>query len=286
MSLLKHIGSNMKNYKICQKLNYASESEEKKSNVDLVTRIIHEKMKESGISLATSKDKKIDYVFSIGGDGTMLHSMHHNVNKNALIIGINAGNVGFLTPYNISDVENESIFSFLNKEYRIEKRSILQHKIGKKRGIAVNDYVIKPPDISGMVEYSIEIEHRGHVSRAGHYKADGILISGPCGSTAYNMNAGGAIVDPSVKCMQILMMAPTTLGARPLIIGKNSTIHIHFKNNVKILSDGILYHEVKSEEETLSISLLPKESNILVPDDWNFYSVLSKKLHWNNGRDV
>jgi NAD+ kinase len=130
----------------------------------------------------------------------------------------------------------------------------------------------------------MEIDYNGQSSKAGLYKANTLIISGPCGSTAYSMNAGGCIVDPSVRCMQILMVAPTTI-VRPLIVGKNSNIKIQFKHDSKIFIDGAHYKDV-SENDSISISLVQEEVKVLLPLDWNFYSVLSKKLHWNNGKEV
>lgn len=283
----------MNNYKICKKFNFDSETKEKQNQILELTKIIQNSMNSRGFIEADENSKDIKYVFSLGGDGTMLHSMHQHIHKNSIIIGINAGNVGFLTPYTIEDVVSGSLFDalFADKIQRIEDRSILKHVLmsgnEKKTGVAVNDYAITAEGPNDMLDFSIEVEHRGHISKAGHYKANAIVISGPCGSTAYNMNAGGAIVDPSMKCMQIVMIAPTTLGTRPLIIGKNSTIRIHFHNKARIFPDGVFYGSVDTgKNEMLSITLMKKESKVLVPDDWNFYSVLSKKLHWNNGRDV
>lgn len=278
----------MNNYKICQKLNYHQETAEKKANVDLVTNIIHEKMQSLGFQEVQKKDKNIQYVFSIGGDGTMLHTMHHHITKNSLVIGINAGNVGFLTPYNLSDVTSGNLFDFLENPDivpRIEQRTVLNHIISGKKGIAVNDYAVTAEGPNDMLNFSIEVEHRGHLSKAGNYRANAFVLSGPCGSTAYNMNVGGAIVDPTMKCMQLVMIAPTTLGTRPLIMGQNIHLHVTLHNKAKIFSDGMLAHTVEAGEK-MTITLMKKESHILVPEDWNFYSMLSKKLHWNNGKDV
>lgn len=282
----------MKNFRICRKLNYAIESDEKKANVDHLTAFIREKMVNAGYTevLETfEKDEaidKIDYIFSIGGDGTMLHSMHHHIGKKSIVVGVNAGNVGFLTPYSIQDILSSDVVSMIENQPRIEQRSILEHSFGLKKGVAVNDYAITAFTPNGMIEFSIEVEHRGQVSRAGRYRANALVVSGPCGSTAYNMNAGGAIVDPSVKCMQMVMIAPMTLGARPLIVGTNSIIHVTVHNTAKIFSDGMHYHDMSEDSNKISITLMEKESNILVPNDWNFYSTLAKKLHWNNGNDV
>jgi NAD+ kinase len=274
-----------KNFRICQKLNYSTETQEKKDNVDKVTKHIKEKMLACGFTQAGDKEKNIDYVFSIGGDGTMLHSMRSHLYKCSTVIGVNAGNVGFLTPYSLEDVLNSDVVSLIEKNARIEKRSILAHACNDEKGYAVNDYAITALGPNDMLDFSVEIEHRDLNSRAGHYRANALVISGPCGSTAYNMNAGGAIVDPVVKCMQMVMIAPTTIGTRPLIISKRSKIHIKFEKPAKIFADGIFLQEIP-QGSTFTVSLMQRESNILVPQDWNFFNMLAKKLHWNNGRDV
>lgn len=272
-------------FHICRKLNYETETPEKKARVDQLTSFITDKLLKAGYQEVSNDSPSIDYIFSIGGDGTMLNSMHYNIWKKSLIIGINAGNVGFLTPYSIEDVLSSDVVSLIENNPRIEKRSILEHWLADKRGIAVNEYAITADQPNGMINFSIEVEHRGKIHRAGNYRANALLMSGPCGSTAYNMNAGGAIVDPSVKCMQMIMVAPTTLGSRPLIFGLNTTVHVTLHNNAKIYSDGIDYHDMASGDK-LSIALMTQESEIIVPKNWNFYSALAQKLHWNNGKDV
>lgn len=278
---------NMKNFRICQKLNYATETVEKRTNVDTVSAYIKEKMLAAGFVEANIKAKQVDFVFSIGGDGTMLHSMRCHLYKSSMVVGVNAGNVGFLTPYSLEDILSSDVVSLIQDNPRVEKRSILSHTFSKNKSYAVNDYAITAPEPNEMVDFSVEIEHRGGRSRAGRYRANALVISGPCGSTAYNMNAGGAIIDPVVKCMQIVMIAPTTLGARSLIISKDSKIHVTFHSPSKIFADGILIEDVNPTDNlTFTVSLLQRESNIVVPQDWNFFSVLAKKLHWNNGKDV
>lgn len=280
-------------YTITRKLNYHTETVDKRVLVDEMMEVIHTRMKSLGFEYVgedkttkTNKNRHIKYVFSIGGDGTMMHSMHSYVKNHSIIVGINGGNIGFLTPFNKVDLE-EKIFSLINNEKaRVEKRSLLKYKHKKDTGFAVNEYAITAKGSNDMLEFSVEIMHRGNLSKAGAYKANAILVSGPCGSTAYNMNAGGAIVDPSVKCMQILMIAPTNLSARPIIIGKNSSIFINVHREAKVFADGIFIKDMNESSEKLEITLEKMESNILLPNDWNFYSVLSKKLMWNNGKDV
>lgn len=279
------------NYKICIKLNYEQESVEKQKQIDHLISFIQKVMAEHGWRVAVDSDEVIDYVFSIGGDGTMLHTMQDHVVTKSTVIGINAGNVGFLTPYNIENVYDLSVFEFLDESSnpRIENRSILRNTFAHRdeTALAVNEYTFTAENVNEVLDFSIEVEYKGHISPAGHYRANALLIAGPCGSTAYNMNAGGAIVDPSVRCMQIMMVAPSILGIRPLIIGRNSVIRVRFNNNAKVFIDGMHYRDIKkSENEAFSVTLLSEESSVLLPKNWNFYGVLSQKLHWNNGRGV
>ena len=275
----------MKNFIIFQKLNYSIETKEKQLQIDTVTEHIRKNMLEAGYSEAMPEHKKISWVFSIGGDGTMLHCMHTHVNKQSIVVGVNAGNFGFLTPYSLEEIFDSDIVSLIEDKPRIEKRSILAHSIHKNKGFAVNEYTLVPLDVRDMLDFFVEIEHNNQISKAGHYNCFSLVISGPCGSTAYNMNVGGAIIDPVVQCMQIVMMAPTSLGVRPLIISKNSKIRIKLNKPAKIFSDGVLVNgNTFDNHNELVISLIKKESQILVPDDWNFFDVLAKKLHWNNGK--
>lgn len=279
----------MNNFKIFKKLNYEEESKEKQEQVDLISSKIIQEMTKLGFKETGGKsdDKDITYVFSIGGDGTMLHAMQQHVKNNSIVIGINAGNLGFLTPFNIEDILEGKLFSILKtNQYKIEKRSILKSHIHNEYNsvVAVNEFAFYGSEVNSIFDFSLEIDYNGQSSKAGTYKANTLVVSGPCGSTAYSMNAGGCIVDPTVRCMQIVMIAPSTI-VRPLIIGKNSKIKVNFNNNSKIYVDGQFYKDV-SVGEAISISLVQEEVQVLLPFDWNFYGVLSKKLHWNNGKDV
>lgn len=277
-------------FMINNKLNYEQESANKKNIINSINLKIKEMMSERGyIQYEPDRHLKseINYIFSIGGDGTMLHSMQQSY-KQSIIIGINAGNIGFLTPYVIDDVFNESIFSCINqdnKEHRIEKRSMIKLKTKRVSVVSVNELAFNAQETNHTIDFSLSILKDEHLSKAGYYKANTLLISAPCGSTAYNMNAGGSIIDPSMRCMQIMMIAPTTLGIRPLIIGEKSTMHLYFQQPIRVFSDGILADTLLPGEK-IEISMATEDVSVLVPDNWNFYSVLSKKLHWNNGKEV
>lgn len=279
----------MKNFKVFKKINYNQESKEKQIQIDLLCKEVSNKMNSLGYEEVIEHDENddISYVFSIGGDGTMLHAMQNHVTNNSTVIGINAGNLGFLTPFSIDEVFSGQLFDIIkDSNYKVEKRSILKSslKCSKEEAIAVNEISFYGNEVNSLFNFSMDIDYNGQSSKAGFYKANTLIISGPCGSTAYNMNAGGCIVDPTVRCMQILMLAPSTI-VRPLIVGKNSNITIKFTHDSKVFIDGSHYKDLKEGDE-LSVSLVQEEVKVLLPHDWNFYSVLSKKLHWNNGREV
>lgn len=275
------------NFLILKKLDYLSEKDEKRKEIDFAVQTINTNMQRLNYVEAQKDDDTIKYVFSIGGDGTMLYAMHSTIEKESTIIGINSGKLGFLPPFLPNDLNNQNFFNFIKTEndHKIEKRSILQHNLsGLTSGFAVNEYAISAENPHNIIDISLEIETNGVISGAGHYKSNALIISSACGSTAFNLNAGGAIVDPSIKCMQIMMMAPATLASRPLIIGENSIIHVKMNNKCRVYSDNNLINDIEeTHTKTLSISLMKKQSKLLLPNNWNFYDVLSKKLHWNNG---
>lgn len=273
------------NFYISEKINYNSEGTAKQNQINSVCDKIKKYMTEAGFILAKEDDKHIDFVFSVGGDGTMIHTINQFLDKQSIIIGINAGNVGFLTPYTIEDVFNEEVFQFTKNKYRIEERSILEYEYNNKIINSVNEYAFTANHPNFVIDFNISIDNNGMVSKAGYYKSNTLLISAPCGSTAYNMNAGGAIIDPSVSVMQILLVAPTTLGIRPLIINSNSKIILRPATDIEVFTDGIKTDTVKAYDKII-ISTKKEKAKLLVPEQWNFYSVLSKKLLWNNGKEV
>lgn len=276
----------IKNFKIIKKLNYHLEDDEKRKEIDDASDYIEKHMLESGFIYASEKDYSIKYVFSIGGDGTMLYAMQNFVEKDSIIIGINAGKLGFIPPFMPVDLKKNDFFSFLESEneYKIEYRSLLKYDFKGENGLSVNEYAFSAENPHNIIDIYLEIETNGSISGAGHYKSNAMIISSACGSTAFNLNAGGAIIDPSIKCMQIVMMAPATLAARPLIIGENSIIHVKMNMKSRVYSDNNLIYDIdQTKNEKFSVSLLSKQSKVLLPKNWNFYDVLSKKLHWNNG---
>lgn len=105
------------------------------------------------------------------------------------------------------------------------------------------------------------------------------------GSTAYNKNAGGAILEPNMSAMQFTLIAPTLLGSRPIIFNEQSRIKIIANGRLDIWNDGNKSSQL-NQGDCFIVSIHKNKAKIMLPDDWNYFNFLSKKLHWNNGQNI
>ena len=211
-----------------------------------------------------------DFVFVIGGDGTILKASRFYSKYQTPIFGVNLGHLGFLSQANLNDVDYV-IKKIINKDYKIEERIMLECD----NYTALNDFVIKGEENSRATNFALEINGK-FVSE---YFADGIIISTPTGSTAYGMASGGPVLTPDTQAIAIVPICPHTFAARPLVISSESTIKIISKPEFKycVSADG---QEVFSFENELKITKSKYNANLVLLNDNDFYSVLRNKLHW------
>ncbi len=225
--------------------------------------------------------KNVDLVVAIGGDGTLLSSARKFGAHNIPILGINLGNLGFLT-----DIAPEELtFSFkevMKGKYIRDYRSFIKGSIlGLDRSwLALNEVVVHSSKTAKLIEYELFIDEK-FVYRQ---KADGIIISSPTGSTAYSLSGNGPIIHPDVKAITLLPMFPHSLNTRPLLVDENSVIDIKICNKEKadISFDSHDGHNLKSSD----VIKLCKDSSSLClihPKDHDFYSACRTKLGWSLG---
>lgn len=277
-------------YAIEKKINYNEEKVEKQLLINSIISTIKMFMSEKGHTYIEkfSDTEHLDYVFSVGGDGTMMHTVSKYINYSPVYVGINAGNVGFLTPYEVEDVFNGVIFKdIFSGDSRVEDRSLIQYEVNGEIFTAVNEIAINPPEINQMVDFSMEVDHTytGKFRKAGQYSANTLLLSTAMGSTAYNKNAGGAILEPNMSAMQFTLIAPTLLGSRPIIFNEQSRIKIIANNRLDIWNDGNKSSLLDSGDSFI-VSIHKHKAKIMLPENWNYFNFLSKKLHWNNGQNI
>lgn len=214
----------------------------------------------------------VDFVFVIGGDGTLLKAARFYAKSATPVFGINLGRLGFLSQTKESDLEN-SINKILASKYKVEDRPMLVANDGV---LALNDFVIKGASASRTARFYLSIDGKFVCD----YLADGLIVSTPTGSTAYGLSAGGPVMSPSLDAVAIVPICPHTLTARPLVIPSNERITISTCDTCTsfvVIADGQDSYNVSSKIE---IQKAESNAKLALLDDNEFYSVLRNKLHW------
>ena len=239
------------------------------------------------VSEVTSPEHTV--MIPIGGDGTVLHGAKEIINLGIPIIGINIGNLGFLT--DLSPTQSpEMLATFFDNlsdlnNFKQDHRTVLNVRINDVDHIAMNDIVFSDLYSDAIIEYELLIGP----SSAGKHKANSLILSTPTGSTAYAMFAGGAIIEPDLDVIEIIPVAAMSMSARPMIVSGNKTISVKITNKpnrtLSIKSDGINI-PVDMNSSIIEVTRLDKKVILLHSLTWNFFDVLSNKLHWHNGKSI
>lgn len=211
-----------------------------------------------------------DFVFVIGGDGTILKAARFYSQYGSPIFGINLGRLGFLSQASVDNLE-KAVEQIVKSNYNVEKRMMLR----ANDYVALNDFVVKGDLSSRTSRFALAINGKFVCE----YLADGIIISTPTGSTAYNMAAGGPVLAPDVDAITIAPICPHTFSARPIVVSSDDEIKIlpALNNTYTVSSDGQVIFSLSSE---LLIKKAEYRANLALLKDNDFYSVLRNKLHW------
>lgn len=213
-----------------------------------------------------------DFVFVVGGDGTLLKAARFYSKEFTPVFGINLGRLGFLSQTNENDLAN-SVEGILNNKYNIEDRLMLTSNDGI---LALNDFVIKGSSTSRTSRFYLSIDGKFVCD----YLADGLIVSTPTGSTAYGLSAGGPVLSPRLDAIAIVPICPHTLTARPLVIPSSEKITISTCDactGFVVVADGQDSYNVNSKIE---IERAKFNAKLALLDNNEFYSVLRNKLHW------
>ncbi len=172
----------------------------------------------------------------------------------------------------------------MNGQYREEKRFLLEVRQRAKKkyrflGVALNDMVLSRGNETHLIEYDVSINKQF----VGHYRADGLIIATPTGSTAYAMSAGGPIMHPDLNAVVMVPMFSHSLSNRPLVVDGDSTIDIkaskHNELDLHMSCDGQEFHCIKPGDEVL-IKKIKAKLHLLHPLDYHYYDTLRIKLGW------
>ncbi len=225
----------------------------------------------------TEAIQKSDVIIAIGGDGTMLHTAHLVKERGNPILGINTGKLGFMANIQQERIE-EALGLISNNEFSIDKRFMLKAKTSEGRSYyALNEFLFSKKDSSSMI--TLEVHYDGQLIN--HYWADGLIVSSPTGSTAYNLSAGGPIVQPHTSVMVVTPINPHTLTTRPLVLTSDKILTVKGSETTeKILFsyDGIIL----PHNSELDVEIIQSEFsvNLIQLPDQNYFETLRNKLMW------
>lgn len=233
--------------------------------------------------IATSSSeiyKSVDFVVVIGGDGTILRVARSAAIFDTPILGINFGTLGYL-----ADVEKvnaiDAIEKVLNGDFTIENRMMLEPYVERgcvshEINLALNEVCITNSVCSRMIKLSVEVNGEYFDT----FRADGIIVSTPTGSTAYNLSAGGPILSPHTELMTITHICPHTLYARPFVIDGNDVVRIRVQsnyNNVQMSCDGQSTVQMKNDD-VIVVKKSRYVTRIIKTTNMNFYDILRRKM--------
>ena len=224
-----------------------------------------------------------DMALSLGGDGTFLTTAMWVSPQGMPILGINLGHLGYLTAGHL-DEKISLIDEVLAGNYRIEERTMLQvscDEVEISHPWALNEVAILRHDTSSMLD--METQLRGHELTV--YRGDGLIVSTPTGSTAYNMSVGGPILEPTTSCLVLSPISPHSLTMRPLVVRDDSEIVVRTHSRAE-------RYEVSIDGEvtlcptgsTLTVKRAPYCARVVQLLSNNFASTLRQKLLWGTDR--
>ena len=245
---------------------------------DFLTREQHLKLNVAGVFEDYNFD--VDYVISMGGDGTFLKAASRVGAKGTPIIGINMGRLGFLADVLPSEIES-ALDSLYAGECQIEEHAVIQ--VEPKGGVlagnpfALNDIAVLKRDDASMISIRTMVDGEFLVT----YQADGLIVSTPTGSTAYNLSNGGPIIIPQSGSLCLTPVAPHSLNIRPIVINDTAEITLDIESrshNYLVAIDG--RSERMTEETRLVIRRAAHSIKIVKQRNQRYFSTLREKLMW------
>ena len=238
---------------------------------------------EGGNLLADQIPKETDCVLTLGGDGTLIQAVRELRNKHLPLIGVNMGTLGYLTEIELPKIE-ESLEKLFCGAFLPERRMMLQGKLeGRKEDIALNDIVVARAGSIRVIHFNIYVN--GQLLNS--YQADGVIISTPTGSTAYNLSVGGPIVEPTAEMFVITPICSHALNTSSIVLSAEDEIVIEIGKGkgdtveeASVTFDGADVIPVYTGDR-ITISRSEKTAKLLKLSEESFLETLRKKMKGN-----
>jgi len=224
--------------------------------------------------------KNCDMLVSLGGDGTLLSVCRRAYEYEIPVLGIHAGQLGFLTDTKLDEME-DFVDALAQGKYRIDGRMMLEVMLQSQglnvKTVAFNDMVFSRASISSMAKIDAYIDD----SLFNAYYGDGVIVCTPTGSTAYNISAGGPIVYPLTEALILTPICPHSLTQRPLVLPGDFTLKLQSMDDTVLVVDGQDTYNM-NEWESVQVRIAPKMARLVHNLERNYFDILREKLHWGD----
>ena len=224
----------------------------------------------------------VDLIVVLGGDGTMISTARLLDNRSVPVVGINFGSLGYLTEVRLEEMTG-ALDAVLAGDYHLDRRVMLTAELRRGderllRNRVLNDVVISKSALARIIEIETWLDGKF----VNCFRADGLIVSTPTGSTAYNLSAGGPIVFPSMNAVVITPICPHTLSNRPLVVPDEAEIELVLKTpqeEVALTLDGQVGYSLECGDR-VHIGKSRTAFNLVQPINRNYFEVLRGKLRW------
>ena len=227
--------------------------------------------------------EQCDLAIVMGGDGTMLYAARSLVDYEVPILGVNLGRLGFLADVSPSEIPHR-LDAVLNGHFREARRSLLHAQVLREDQVtgeadALNDVVIHKREVARMIEVDTFLD--GRFLNA--YRADGLIISTPTGSTAYALASGGPIIHPALEAVVLVPICPHTLTHRPIVVKADSVIEVVLNaantTQTQVTCDGQISLAIEPGDRIL-IRKKGRKARLIHPLSHDYFELLRAKLNW------
>lgn len=239
----------------------------------------------NGLEVASRRSigRQCDLAVVVGGDGTLLNAARSLVDFQVPILGVNLGRLGFLADVSPSAIDT-CLDEILNGQFREDRRSLLHAQVNREgraatQAYALNDVVIHKREVARMIEVDAYVNEQF----LNTYRADGLIISTPTGSTAYSLSGGGPIVHPDLDAVVLVPICPHTLTHRPIVLGAEQIIEVEIKaantTQSQVTCDGQISLGLRPGDRVL-IRPKRRKLRLIHPQNHDYYEMLRAKLSW------
>ncbi len=226
--------------------------------------------------------QNVDTALVVGGDGTFLRAARFVQGTEIALFGVNLGHLGFLATGQ-PERAKEEILQIRNGDFTVQRRQLLEGTlIGQEKErifFALNDLVLSKGPLAKLISVEVEVDNRPMCE----YRADGLIVSTPTGSTAYALSAGGPIVPPHVPCMILAPICAHSLYSRPIIFGPGDRLTLKPRrdnDDVYLTVDGQEVYAVETDQKMEVRLSMERHINVVALPQLDYFDLLHQKLMW------